>query len=925
MFKCLICGLDNPSEKARFCSTCGPDSPAKDWSSEDIDQPQRVTQYVSILGEFYFDAQDSAAVEKFSLRIRERLKVSFDTHAKVLSTLAKQKQDIAHLSNFRFEFNENVIDAFAGHDTFLNFRYTNLSEEDLFKVSLFWDDPDTTERIDLKAETKSLVKPLTSITIGASAVFERIGVKELSDLQITITDQFNESATFRAEPFSFKVGNHNQKITQNISTHNQISIEGRGVVDASGMGADKASTHSIANNQPSWKEISFSYLPKANTAQDYASVAQTNVVVVQPEQKQVKTLQSVVFTDIEFNTDNLDSVISAAEKGNADAQNCLGEMYCLGEDVAEDNEKAAHWFLSAAEQGNADGQDNLGYMYQNGLGVAKDDEKAVHWYRLAAEQGLANAQNNIGFMYHNGLGVAKNNEKAAKWFRLAAEQGDPGGQHNLGDMYQKGLGVSKDDEMAAHWFRLAGEQGKADSQNNLGVFYHNGIGVAKDNEKAVHWYRLAAEQGDAHGQFNLAFMYQSGLGVAKDDEKAAYWYRLAAEQGDADSQHNLGLMYLNGLGVAKNNEKAIHWLSLAAEQGLESAASELKELDSHETVTVEGNKIQKRFYCPYCGKDNPSKTLFCSECGKKINSADSGDPLQISSNAPTQPPIDGYGSWDYGNYTYTGMFKGGQWNGSGELIWSGKDVGHRYVGNFVNGQRTGQGTHFFPSGVTQVGTFVDGVYQEPLVQIDDADKDEHLSWNNGTSYLGKVKHGKAEGFGTMTFANGDSMYGIFVNGILNDETAHYDFADGGTYDGPMVNGIFSGHGTRTFGGEYVGHSYTGYFENGYFNGQGTYYFPDGSTNVGTFKDGTFVPPKSAKQDYVYAGETSNGIPHGLGKMTWNNGDVYKGDFVNGVRHGLGEYTYANKTQLTGRFENNVFIKNASFTESVKIGYKTGSL
>ena len=136
---------------------------------------------------------------------------------------------------------------------------------------------------------------------------------------------------------------------------------------------------------------------------------------------------------------------------------------------------------------------------------------------------------------------------------------------------------------------------------------------------------------------------------------------------------------------------------------------------------------------------------------------------------------------------------------------------------------------------------------------------------------------------------------------------------------------FSGHGTRKFGGKFVGHSYTGNFENGYFNGQGTYFFPDGSTNVGQFKDGTFVPPKSEKPDYIYAGETYKGIPHGVGKMTWNDGDVYKGDFVNGVRHGLGEFTYADKTKLTGQFENNVFLKNASFTENVKIGYKIGTL
>ena len=84
-------------------------------------------------------------------------------------------------------------------------------------------------------------------------------------------------------------------------------------------------------------------------------------------------------------------------------------------------------------------------------------------------------------------------------------------------------------------------------------------------------------------------------------------------------------------------------------------------------------------------------------------------------------------------------------------------------------------------------------------------------------------------------------------------------------------------------------------------------------------------PSSGAQDYVYVGATLNGVPHGVGKMTMRNGDVYKGDFVNGLRHGLGELTFADKTQLTGQFENNVYVKKASFIESVKIGYMLGGL
>jgi TPR repeat protein len=42
---------------------------------------------------------------------------------------------------------------------------------------------------------------------------------------------------------------------------------------------------------------------------------------------------------------------------------------------------------TAAERGDASAQDKLGVMYEEGRGVQKDDTQAVAWYRKAAEQG----------------------------------------------------------------------------------------------------------------------------------------------------------------------------------------------------------------------------------------------------------------------------------------------------------------------------------------------------------------------------------------------------------------------------------------------------------------------------------------------------------------------------------------------------------
>ena len=112
-----------------------------------------------------------------------------------------------------------------------------------------------------------------------------------------------------------------------------------------------------------------------------------------------------------------------------------------------------------AEQGDADAQFNLGQMYRMGQGVAQDDAEAMKWYRKAAEQGHAKAQSNLGFMYDKGQGVAQDDAEAVKWYRKAAEQGDADAQSNLGVMYGMGQGVAQDIVLAHMWFNLAAAQG----------------------------------------------------------------------------------------------------------------------------------------------------------------------------------------------------------------------------------------------------------------------------------------------------------------------------------------------------------------------------------------------------------------------------------------------------------------------------------
>ncbi|CAB1276849.1 tetratricopeptide repeat protein [Candidatus Nitrosacidococcus tergens] len=83
-----------------------------------------------------------------------------------------------------------------------------------------------------------------------------------------------------------------------------------------------------------------------------------------------------------------------AEQGDASAQFNLGNMYRLGQSVAQDYQQAVYWYQKAAEQGLAEAQYNLGNMYDNGQGVAQNDKQAMYWYQKAADQGFAEAQYN---------------------------------------------------------------------------------------------------------------------------------------------------------------------------------------------------------------------------------------------------------------------------------------------------------------------------------------------------------------------------------------------------------------------------------------------------------------------------------------------------------------------------------------------------
>jgi uncharacterized protein len=87
--------------------------------------------------------------------------------------------------------------------------------------------------------------------------------------------------------------------------------------------------------------------------------------------------------------------------------------------------------LEAAQRGDAPAQEAIGELFHYGEGVPRDHRLAVQWYRRAADQGLASAQDALGLMYAAGLGVSESCQDAVEWFEKAMAGGYPLARGNL--------------------------------------------------------------------------------------------------------------------------------------------------------------------------------------------------------------------------------------------------------------------------------------------------------------------------------------------------------------------------------------------------------------------------------------------------------------------------------------------------------------
>jgi len=238
---CPKCGEAIEKSSTKFCRGCG-------TSVErfiEFDNPAHLRSYEEAAFALLSDGDTSVDDPRLE-HLRSRLLISQSYRQSILANLHKQIQSVKPLSNFRVEFDSNVQDALVNGDTLLRFRFTNLSDSEQLKLEICWDDPELPEDQDFKVFTRGFCKPRNNESLIQTHVFRRPGRKSITGILAHITNLYGDKATFNLSPIEFFVASPNQTLVQHTTTNTSISIEGRGVIDASGVAANAAGTHDPA-------------------------------------------------------------------------------------------------------------------------------------------------------------------------------------------------------------------------------------------------------------------------------------------------------------------------------------------------------------------------------------------------------------------------------------------------------------------------------------------------------------------------------------------------------------------------------------------------------------------------------------------------------------------------------------------------------
>jgi len=113
----------------------------------------------------------------------------------------------------------------------------------------------------------------------------------------------------------------------------------------------------------------------------------------------------------------------SASQGRPRAQTLYAFLLGSGQGGPVDASRAVRLYRLAADQGDADALNNLGEIHESGRGVERSPDQALILYERAAERGLAAGQFNAGRMWAIGAAGKADALRARAWLAQAEQKG----------------------------------------------------------------------------------------------------------------------------------------------------------------------------------------------------------------------------------------------------------------------------------------------------------------------------------------------------------------------------------------------------------------------------------------------------------------------------------------------------------------------
>ncbi len=243
--------------------------------------------------------------------------------------------------------------------------------------------------------------------------------------------------------------------------------------------------------------------------------------------------------------------------------------------IAGNYEAALEVLIPAAEAGDANAQNIVGDAFDTGSGVDLDHLIARDWWAKSADQGFSKALYNLGKMLAEGReGLTPEYAEAEQRLTAAAEMANGDAFNELGIMQALGRGGPIDHAKALEFYMKGHELGSRASTSNLGAVYAQGQGVEVDYAKAFEFSLIAAERGDGQANHNLGVMYRDGLHVAENAWVAFLMFREAQKVG-----YSKAGMQMADLMLVENSPRYDPVTALGYCQWSEIVASPLEQVD----------------------------------------------------------------------------------------------------------------------------------------------------------------------------------------------------------------------------------------------------------------------------------------------------------------------------------------------------------